>query len=249
MSEELFQTFPYLRECKAVVQTVDADAGSFTVNRTVFYPTGGGQPGDIGVYFDSSDREYPITDTQRNRATGDIDHFIEDLAQLPQVGDTIYLEIDWERRHRLMRMHSCLHLLCAVISGKVTGAQVYDGRGRVDFDTSETYDKNQLSTSLNLLIEQNAQCQSLSYSTAELSANPELVDSLSVPVPPIEGSVRLVHFDGIDIQPCGGTHVANTEEIGHVKVVKIESKGRHNRRISVVLDDRNSSSEYDSSDN
>ncbi len=237
MSEELFQDDPYLKECKAVVSTVDEATGSFTVNRTVFYPTGGGQPGDTGVVFDSSDREIRITDTQRNRATGLIDHFIEAPSQLPQVGDELYLEIDWERRHRLMRMHSCLHLLCAVIPGRVTGAQVYDGRGRVDFDTSEPYDKDQLSYSLNLLIQQKAECKNLSYSTSELDESPDLVNSLSVPVPPVEGPVRLIHFDGIDIQPCGGTHVANTEEIGRVKVTKIESKGKRNRRISVVLDD------------
>jgi len=149
----------------------------------------------------------------------------------------LYMEIDWERRHRLMRIHSCLHLLCAVIPGRVTGAQVYDGRGRVDFDTVEPYEKNQLSYSLNLLVQQNAECRILRYSMSELNQNPGLLDSLSVPVPPVEGQVRLIHFDGIDIQPCGGTHVANTEEIGRVKVTKIESKGKHNRRISVVLDD------------
>ena len=237
MNEELFQEDAYLKQCEAVVSTVDEQTGSFTVTRTNFYPTGGGQPGDTGVAFDCSDREIRITDTQRNRATGFIDHFVEIPSQLPQVGDDLYMEIDWERRHRLMRIHSCLHLLCAVIPGRVTGAQVYDGRGRVDFDTAEPYEKNQLSYSLNLLVQQNAECRILSYSMSELNQNPGLLDSLSVPVPPVEGQVRLIHFDGIDIQPCGGTHVANTEEIGRVKVTKIESKGKHNRRISVVLDD------------
>ena len=120
--------------------------------------------------------------------------------------------------------------------GRVTGAQVYDGRGRVDFDTPEPHDKNQLTHSLNLMVQQKAYKIDLSYSMSELDNNRKLLDNLSVPVPQVDGKIRLVHFDGIDIQPCGGTHVANTEEIGRVKVSKIESKGRHNRRITVMLD-------------
>ena len=236
MNEELFQDDPYLKECLAEVTAVDTRAGSFAVTRTVFYPMGGGQPGDTGTARNCGDQEFGIKDTRRNRTTGLIEHYVEDKSQLPQVGDELHLTIDWERRYRLMRMHSCLHLLCAVVPGRVTGAQVYDGRGRVDFDTPEPHDKNQLTHSLNLMVQQKAYKIDLSYSMSELNNNRKLLDNLSVPVPQVDGKIRLVHFDGIDIQPCGGTHVANTEEIGRVKVSKIESKGRHNRRITVMLD-------------
>ena len=234
---ELFNDDPYLKDCEAVVISVDASAKSFNVSRTVFYPLGGGQPGDTGFFRDRDDIEFNITDTRRNRQTGLVDHFVESTSHLPKVGDEVYLELDWERRFRHMRVHSCLHLLCAVVPGRVTGAQVYDGRGRVDFDTSEPYDPKQLTHSLNILVQHRAKKINLSYTKAELDLNPDLVKSLSVPVPDVEGKIKLIHFEGIDIQPCGGTHVANTEEIGQVEVTKVENKGRHNRRINIVLKD------------
>lgn len=236
MSGELFQDDPYLKECDAVVRSVSAKKRSFVLNRTIFYPMGGGQPGDTGCARGCDGHEFVIQDTQREPTAGLIHHHVDERSQLPKVGAELRMAIDWKRRYRLMRMHSCLHLLCAVVPGSVTGAQVYDGKGRLDFDTSEPYDKIQLTHSLNLMIQQKAERIDLSYSSSELSENRKLLNSLSVPVPQIEGRIRLVHFHGIDIQPCGGTHVANTEEIGRVRVTKIESKGRRNRRITVMLD-------------
>ena len=237
MTIELFQQDPYLQSCDAIVEAVDAERRCFSVNQSVFYPTGGGQPGDTGCAFYNNDDDINIIDTHRNRDTGVIQHFIDDVGQLPSPGDRLYLELDWDRRYRLMRMHSCLHMLCAIIPGRVTGGQVYDGRGRLDFDLKEVLDKQQLTHSLNVMIRQSSPRVILECSSDEIAANRKLASSLSVPVPNVEGAVRLVHFKGIDIQPCGGTHVANSEEIGQVRVTKIENKGRHNRRVSVVLED------------
>jgi len=234
---ELFQNDPYLKACNAVVTSTDEERHCFSVDKTVFYPMGGGQPGDSGSAFYENDEDFGIVDTLRDPDTREIQHFVEQISALPSVGDRLYIELDWERRYRHMRVHSCLHLLCAIIPGRVTGGQVYDGRGRVDFDLSDKLDKQQLTHSLNIMIVQDASRSNLEISYDELMENTELLESLTVPPPKVEGAIRLVHFDGVDIQPCGGTHVSNTNEIGFVNVVKIENKGKHNRRISIVLDD------------
>ena len=237
MTEELFQDDPYLKSCDAVVTSVDAKKRCFSVDCTVFYPMGGGQPGDTGVAFHRNDDEIGIRDTRRHRTTGEIEHYVEDRSELPAVGDQLHMKIDWERRHRLMRLHSCMHLLCAIVPGRVTGGQIYDGRARLDFDIAHSPDKKQLTHDLRLLIRQNADRAYESYTMDELKAFPDLLDSLSVPPPDIQGDIRLVHFNEIDIQPCGGTHVANTGEIGRIRVTRIENKGRHNRRITIAIAD------------
>ena len=237
MTEELFQEYPYRRSCDSVVLTADAERRCFTTNCTVFYPEGGGQPGDTGLAFYKNDDEIGIIDTRRNRESGVIEHFVEEHGPLPEPRQPLYLELDWERRYRLMRMHSCLHLLCAVIPSKVTGGQVSDGRGRLDFDVSEPLDKEQITYRLNLLVEEKADRDFIWVTSEELDANPGLVKTLSVQPPRDSESIRLISFNGIDIQPCGGTHVANTFEIGHVRVTKIENKGRRNRRVTVVFED------------
>ena len=236
-TEELFQEDPYLQGCDAVVETVDAERRCFTVNRTVFYPMGGGQPGDSGSAFYKNDVEFGISDTRRDPDSGEIQHFVEDCVPMPVVGDGIYLEIDWERRYLHMRMHSCLHLLCAVVPGKVTGGQIHEGRGRLDFDIKMPNDKEQLTQNLNLLIQHNADRISEEYTAQDLEASPDLAEFLTANSTKNSENIKMVRFDGIDIQPCGGTHVANTQEIGSARVEKIENKGRHNRRIHVVLVD------------
>lgn len=152
-------------------------------------------------------------------------------------GDSVTLNLDWDRRHRIMRMHSCLHMLCAVVPAQVTGGSIQDGRGRLDFDLPETIDKSEVTANLNKLIDEN-HAMTLSWITdEELQANPGLVRTMSAPPPIGTGKVRLVNFEGVDLQPCGGTHVASTGEIGPVLVQKIEKKGKLNRRITVVFDD------------
>ena len=238
MTKELFQRDPYRKECRARVESVDSVQRCFSTDRTVFFPTGGGQPGDSGValYAHAPSKFVRIVDTRRDRTSGNILHFVGDQESLPSADDRLVLSLDWDRRYLLMRTHSCLHLLCAVIPSQVTGCQVHAGRGRLDFDISQPLDKNQIGYRLNLLIQEHADRRNLLVTSDELSADEDLAGSLSVPAPKNVDCVNLVHFEGIDVQPCGGTHVANTREIGYARVVKIVNKGKRNRRVTVVLD-------------
>lgn len=259
---ELFREDAYLRECEASVTAVtplggdaagvshgvagtgDADSPSaagaakshaLITDRSVFYPEGGGQPGDTGVlhFTDSAGnpREIRIGDTQK--AGGAILHLCDPAAELPSVGARVTLKIDWERRHRLMRMHSCMHMLCAAISAPVTGGSIRDGSARLDFNLPNPPNKQELEAKINKLIEENHPMRLRWIRDAELDAQPELVRTMSVQPPRGGGRIRLVEFEGADLQPCGGTHVATTAEIGAVRVASIKSKGKQNRRIIV----------------
>ena len=205
----VFRDDAYARQCMAKVTEVDERG--IRLDATVFYPMGGGQPGDIGVLRLADGSEIPIVDTVKGAAADEVIHIPAPGSSAPPVGAEVTAEIDWPRRHRLMRMHSCLHLLCAVLEGEVTGGQVADGKGRLDFNLPEIkLDK-------------------------ELTARPELVRTMSVKPPMGRGQVRLLEIEGVDLQPCGGTHVSHTGEIGSVQVVKIESKGKQNRRVNIAL--------------
>ncbi len=231
MTEELFTTDTYLRECSARVTGVDARG--IRVDRTVFYAEGGGQPGDVGVVIREDRSQVPIIDTRRDRETGEHRHIPEPSAALPDVGERVTLRIDWDRRYRLMRMHSCMHMLCAVIDAPVTGGSVRDGSARLDFDLPEPPDKAMVERRLNELIQEDHPMEVRWITDRELTANPNLVRTMSVKPPMGSGRVRLVHFKGADLQPCGGTHVATSSEIGRVRIKKIEKKGKLNRRITV----------------
>lgn len=236
MTEALYEREPYQKTCEAVISVVDTDANWFGTDRTVFYAMGGGQPGDTGlVRFDG--KETRIVDTRKDRESGTIFHYVEEGAELPAINAKVVLEIDWARRHRMMRMHSCMHLLSAIIVAPVTGGQINDGRGRLDFDLGNVLDKEELTSSLNELIQKGIPREYEWITTEELDAQPELVKTMAVQPPRISGKVRLVNFSGVDLQPCGGTHVANSNEIGPVRVDKIENKGRHNRRVTIVFDE------------
>lgn len=230
----LYRDDSYLNSNDAVITHI-TDTG-FAVDQTVFYAMGGGQPGDTGYFTRGDALKHPILDTRQldghhlHLASPDI------LAQLTP-GDRVTLTLDWERRHRLMRMHSCMHMLCALIPAPVTGGSIQPDRGRLDFDLSDTVDKERLTTALNALIHADHKMSTRWITDDELDAQPELVRTMSAKPPRGSGKVRLVNFDGIDLQPCGGTHVNSTAEIGRVKVSKVEKKGRQNRRISVVFDD------------
>jgi misacylated tRNA(Ala) deacylase len=231
MTVERFREDAYLRSCRAVVVAVDERG--IQLDQTVFYPLGGGQPGDIGVLDRDTGEQLSIVDTRKDRETGAHLHIPGNGADLPQVGETVEAIIDWERRHRLMRMHSCMHLLCALIPAGVTGGSVRDGSARLDFDLPLPPDRQEIEASLNRLISENHRMSQRWISDEELDARPELVRTMSVQPPRGSGRVRLVAFEGVDLQPCGGTHVASTGEIGPVVVKKIEKKGKNNRRITI----------------
>ncbi len=234
--ELLFRDDPYLKSCEASVVSVD-DTG-IRLDRTVFYPMGGGQPGDTGVLRLDDGALVKIVDTRKGESHEDVVHIPEEGAAPLAPGTKVTAEIDWERRHRLMRMHTCLHLLCAVVPGEVTGGQISDGKGRLDFNLPELpQGKEEITEGLNRLIEADHPVGPRWITDGELAASPDLVRTMSVKPPMGSGRVRLLDIPGVDLQPCGGTHVARTGEIGKVAVRKIESKGRQNRRINIVFAD------------
>lgn len=241
-TETVFREDPYARTCEATVVAVN-DLGGIVLDRSVFYPTGGGQPGDSGTLRTSDGQAVVIATTVKGREEdGGPDVIVhvpgEGQPALP-VGVPVTAEIDWERRHRLMRVHTCLHLLSAVLEYPVTGGQVNDGKGRLDFSIPEGgLDKEAITARLNELISGDHPVSHDWITDDELAAQPDLVKTMSVKPPSGAGRVRLIRIEGLDLQPCGGTHVANTSEIGPVSVTKIESKGRQNRRVAIALNDQ-----------
>jgi misacylated tRNA(Ala) deacylase len=234
MTQLLFHDDGYRRSCEARV--VGLDGRGIRLDRTVFYPAGGGQPGDGGVLRLASGQTIAIVDTVKGELPDEVIHVPAPAAALPEPGTELAAEIDWERRHRLMRMHTCLHLLCSMVPGAVTGGQVADGRGRLDFDVpGSSLDKEALAAGLNRLIVEAHLVGPRWISDDDLAARPDLVRTMSVKPPSGAGQVRLIEIAGVDLQPCGGTHVGNTAEIGPVAVTKIENKGRQNRRIIIAF--------------
>ena len=234
MTELLFRNDGYLRSCAARV--IAADERGVRLDRTVFYPAGGGQPGDTGVLRFASAPAIAIVDTIKGDGADEVIHVLAPGSSLPEPGTGVVAEIDWERRYRLMRMHTCLHLLCSIVPGAVTGGQVSDGRGRLDFDVpGSSLDKAALTARLKELIAAAHPVGPRWITDAELAAQPELVRTMSVKPPSGTGQVRVIEISGIDLQPCGGTHIRNTSEIGPVAVTKIESKGKQNRRVILAF--------------
>lgn len=229
--ELLFRDDPYLTFCEAKVTAVGEEG--IRLNRTVFYPEGGGQPGDVGSLTLADGTKIEIVDARKGQDHEDVVHIPAPEAPALSVGDAVKAEIDWAVRHRLMRMHTCLHLLCAVVEGDVTGGQISDGKGRLDFNMEEKPDKEQLAQEINRLIAENHPVTPQWITDEELQAEPDLVRTMSVKPPMGSGRVRLLNIAGVDLQPCGGTHVRETGEIGPIEVGKIESKGRQNRRINL----------------
>ena len=229
----LFREDAYLTTCTARVIAVHD--GGFETDQTVFYPLGGGQAADTGRWQGADGQGGVIVDARKSKAEGatpdDVVHIVAADAALPQVGDSVTLEIDWPRRHRLMRMHTASHVLCAVIPHAVDGCSVTDAGARLDFVMTEALDREAVQAGLNALIAA-AQPVTLRWiSDDEMAAQPQLVRSMSVAPPMGFGRVRLVNIADTDLQPCGGTHVANTAEIGAVRVAKIEKKSARTRRV------------------
>lgn len=231
MTIELFREDGYLQSCEARVLSLHGNG--VCVDQSVFYPTGGGQPGDSGQLTRADGAVAMIVDAYKEKPSGAHLHIVAEGEALPQVGEAVRLTIDWQRRHRLMRMHSCMHMLCAAISAPVTGGAIRDGSGRLDFNLPEPPDKAQLEATLNGLIAQNHPMRLRWIGDEEMQQRPELVRTMSVQPPTGGGRVRLVEFQGADLQPCGGTHVAASGEIGAVRVRSIQNKGKQNRRITI----------------
>jgi misacylated tRNA(Ala) deacylase len=235
MTERLYEQDAYLRECDALV--IRADADGVVLDRTVFYASGGGQPGDTGQLTWGSGQHTAVVDTVKGHGE-DVVHRLEPNGPRPPAGTAVRAVIDWTRRHRHMRMHTCLHLLCAVVDAPVTGGNLTADKGRLDFDLPEsTVDRDTLTAALNALIAGDTPTAIQWITDAQLSERPELVRTMSVAPPRGADRVRLLSIPDIDLQPCGGTHVARLGEIGRVRVSKIEKKSRLNRRIAIVLDD------------
>ncbi|MBT6405317.1 MAG: alanyl-tRNA editing protein [Rhodospirillaceae bacterium] len=237
----VFRDDAYAQSCDATIVAVN-DLGGIVLDKTVFYPTGGGQPGDSGFLKLASGDTIEIATTVKGRdEDGGPDVIIHVPAEgqaTAEPGTNVSAELDWARRHRMMRVHTCLHLLSAVIEYPVTGGQVNDGKGRLDFAIPESsLDKVEITAKLNELIAGDHAVDQDWITDEELAAQPDLVKTMSVKPPTGAGRVRLIRIAGQDLQPCGGTHVANTSEIGGVTVTKIESKGRQNRRVAITLND------------
>ena len=233
-TEQVFAEDAYARSCEAKV--THAAPGAIQLDRTVFYAAGGGQPGDSGVLKLADGGEIEVLNTVKGEGAGEILHLTAEDAPAPAIGTALSAEIDWQRRHKFMRMHTCLHLLCAVIDAPVTGGQLSEEKGRLDFDLPElSLDKAEIEARLNELIAGDAPTATQWISDADLAAQPDLVRTMKVKPPSGQGRVRLLEVEDIDLQPCGGTHVKSTAEIGAVTVRKIENKGKHNRRVNITF--------------
>lgn len=237
MTLPLFRQDAYLRHCDGLV-VGHTDEGAIVIDQSVFYPTGGGQPGDAGFIQWAKGRIAIATAIKL--PTGHIGLIPAEPAAMPPIGTQISQSLDWERRHRHMRIHTALHLLSVVIPLPVTGGQIGAERGRLDFDMPDPLeDVAALDEALNALIDRDLVVSESWITDAELLANPGLVKTMSVMPPMGQGTIRLIRIghgaDEVDLQPCGGTHVARTGEVGRVEIGRIEKKGRQNRRVSLTL--------------
>ena len=233
MTTELFREDATLRECTARVLAVDERG--VRLDRTVFYPQGGGQAGDRGELMLVDGVSLAIADTRKGDGPGEIVHVPAPgqaalLAHFSP-GTEVTARLDWVRRHRHMRFHTATHLLCALVPHAVDGCSITADYARLDFHMNEPLDKAHLTAGLAALVAQSRAVSHRWIADAELDANPGLVRSMSVQPPRGSGRVRLLEVEGIDLQPCGGTHVANTAEIGGVVVTKIEKKSAMTRRV------------------
>ncbi len=238
MTEQLYRADAYLREATAKVLGL-TERGGIVLDKTPFYASAGGQPGDRGVIrFGGGSCLIATTVYDADKTT--IVHVAAEGATLPVVGEPVTIALDWEQRHKHMRMHTALHLLCSLVKFPVTGGQIGAEEGRLDFDIEDAsaIDKDTLTAALNALISAGHAVTERWITDAELEANPGLVRTMAVKPPMGSGKVRLVLIGdkgAVDMQPCGGTHVRNTNEIGTVAVTKIEKKGKLNRRVRVAF--------------
>ena len=238
MTKALFRSDAYLVDCQASVVAIN-DRGGIVLDQTVFYPLGGGQPGDQGT-LEWVGQTCEIAVAVKGDAIGEVVHVPAPEQPMPKVGETVTARLNWDVRHRHMRVHTALHLLSVVIPLPVTGGSIGAEKGRLDFDMPEApEDKEALQAELNALIQADHAVSDEWITDAELEAKPEMVKTMSVKPPMGQGHVRLVRIGGhdpIDLQPCGGTHVRSTAEIGPVRIGKVEKKGKQNRRVSIHIE-------------
>jgi misacylated tRNA(Ala) deacylase len=230
VAELLFREDPYLKACEATVVAVHD--GAVELDRTVFYPLGGGQAGDTGTLG-----PFKVIDARKGPQPDSVLHLLEaGSAHKPEIGQKLLVSIDWERRHRLMRYHTAMHLLGAVVKAPVSGGKIADDKAHLDFDIEmERLVKEEIEARVNALAASGLDTASRWITDAELDSRPDLVRTMSVAPPHGEGRVRLIEIPGVDLQACGGTHVRNTAEIGRLAVARIRSEGKRNKRVVLAF--------------
>jgi len=231
MTDLLFRDDAYLRTATAKV--VGVHERGVELDRTIFYPLGGGQPGDTGFLVRAGGERIAVTDTRKGPSP---DSVVHSLAGAVQVGEQVDLQIDWPRRYALMRLHTALHVMSCVVTAPVTGGNIAPDKGRLDFDIDlSLLDAAKIESETNALIARGLDTETVWISDEELDARPDLVKTMSVQPPRGAGRIRLLRIPGIDLQPCGGTHVRNIGEIGAIRVLKIKNEGKHNKRVEIAL--------------
>lgn len=235
-TELIFRDDAYQQSCRARV--LAAAEHRVELDRSVFYPAGGGQPGDTGALRLADGRELRVIDTRKGEGADSVVHLLDPAGPMPAIGEDLEAVLDWERRYAHMRIHTCLHVLSCVVVAPVTGGNIAADKGRLDFDIDMSLlDAQRIETGVNELIARAVDTETVWITDEQLDAQPELVKTMSVQPPRGAGRVRLLQISGIDLQPCGGTHVRNIGEIGRIKVLRIRSEGRRNKRVEIGFAD------------
>ena len=233
-TELLFRDDAYLKT--ATARVVALHPRGIELDRTIFYPLGGGQAGDSGVLVRAGGERIAIADTRKGDALDCVLHVPAPGMPQPEPGETLTLELDWQRRYALMRLHTALHVMSCVVVAPVTGGNISPDKARLDFDIDMSLlDAEKIERETNAMIARGVDTETVWITDAELEARPELVKTMSVQPPRGAGRVRLLSIPGIDLQPCGGTHVRNIAEIGGIRVLRIRSEGKRNRRVEIAL--------------
>jgi misacylated tRNA(Ala) deacylase len=230
----LFRDDAYLKS--ATARVLEVHERGVELDRTIFYPMGGGQPGDSGALVRATGERIAIADTRKGEVPGSVCHIPVVGMSRPEVGELLSLELDWERRYSLMRLHTALHLLSCVVVAPVSGGNIGPDKARLDFDIDMgLLEAERITRETNVLIASGVSTETVWITDEELDAQPELVKTMSVQPPRGVGRVRLLRIPGIDLQPCGGTHVRNIAEIGGIRVTRIRNEGKRNKRVEIVL--------------
>ena len=233
-TELLFRDDAYLQS--ATARVVSVGERGIELDRTLFYPVGGGQPGDTGRLVRHNGETVAVVDTRKGETVDSVMHVLAPGSPPLEIGEAVTLNLDWRRRYALMRLHTALHVMSCVVIAPVTGGNIAPDKARLDFDIDiERLNAAHIETETNALIARSVHTETVWITDAELDARPELVKTMSVQPPRGAGRVRLLSIPGIDLQPCGGTHVLHIGEIGGIRVLRIKSEGKRNRRVEIAL--------------